>query len=88
MLVFNSMSCTLQIESISGSSPYTIYVCDYTFYECILVGVYSEPLTYPFYIPVPESMEGSSKIIVRIDDASGCTKFNLYNAQTPVNPLT
>lgn len=88
MLVFNSMSCTLQIESISGSSPYTIYVCDYTFYECILVGVYSEPLTYPFYIPVPENMEGSSKIIVRIDDASGCTKFNLYNSQTPTIPLT
>ncbi len=82
------MSCTLQISGITGSSPYSIYVCDYTFYECVFVGTYSEPLTYPFYIPVPSSMEGSSKIIVKIDDASGCTKFNLYNAQTPTIPLT
>jgi hypothetical protein len=82
------MPCTLQIESISGNSPYTIYVCDYIFYKCELIGIYTEPLTYPFYIPVPANMEGSSKIIVRIDDASGCTKFNLYNAQTPITPLT
>ena len=82
------MSCTLQISGITGSSPYTIYVCDYSLYECILVGIYSEPITYPFYIPVPDDMEGSSKIIVKIEDASGCTKFNLYNAQTPAPPLT
>ena len=62
------MSCTLQIESISGNSPYTIYVCDYTLYKCVLIGIYTEPLTYPFYIDVPENMEGSSKIIVRIQD--------------------
>lgn len=82
------MSCTLQISGITGSSPYTIYVCDYTFSECVLVGIYSEPITYPFYIPVPDDMEGSSKIIVKIEDASGCTKFNLYNAETPSTPLT
>lgn len=82
------MSCTLQISGITGSSPYTIYVCDYTFYECILIGTYSEPLTYPFYITVPDNMDGSPKIIVKIEDASGCTKFNLYNSQTPITPLT
>lgn len=82
------MSCTLQISGITGNSPYTIYVCDYTLYECIEIGEYSEPLTYPFYIPVPENMDGSSKIIVKIIDSSGCTKFNLYNAQTSTTPLT
>lgn len=82
------MSCTLQISGITGSSPYTIYVCDYTFYECVEIGTYKEPLTYPFYIFIPESMEGSSKIIVKIVDSSGCTKFNLYNAQTTPTPLT
>lgn len=82
------MSCTLQISGITGSSPYKIYVCDYTFTKCEFVGTYSEPLTYPFYISIPSSMEGSSKIIVRIDDSSGCTKFNLYNAETPSPPLT
>ena len=82
------MSCTLQIESISGNSPYTIYVCDYTLYKCVLIGIYTEPLTYPFYIDVPENMEGSSKIIVRIVDNSGCTKFNLYESVTQPTPIT
>jgi len=82
------MSCTLQISGITGSSPYSIYVCDYTFSQCTLVGIYSEPLTYPFYIPVPENMQYSQKIIVKIEDVSGCTKFNLYNTQTPITPLT
>jgi len=82
------MSCTLQIESISGSSPYTIYVCDYTLYECIEIGTYSEPITYPFYITVPDDLVSSSKIILKINDSSGCTKFNLYNVQTTPTPLT
>ena len=82
------MSCILQISGITGSSPYTIYVCDYTLYECVEIGTYSEPLNYPFDISIPDYLVSSSKIIVKIIDSSGCTKFNLYNAQVTPTPLT
>lgn len=82
------MSCTLQISGITGNSPYTIYVCDYTFHECAEIGVYSEPITYPLDIIVPDDLVNQSKIILKIIDSSGCTKYNLYNTQVSLTPLT
>jgi hypothetical protein len=66
------MPNTLVINSISGTSPYDIYVCDATITYCFFVStITSAP--YTFDIPFP--LDATTPIILKIVDGNDCERI-------------
>ena len=66
------MPNTLVINSISGTSPYDIYVCDATITYCFFVStITSAP--YTFDIPFP--LDVTTPIILKIVDGNNCERI-------------
>jgi hypothetical protein len=66
------MPNTLVINSISGTSPYDIYVCDATITYCFFVStITSAP--YTFDIPFP--LDATTPIILKIVDGNNCERI-------------
>jgi len=68
------MSCQIQINSISGTSPFDVYFCDNHFYQCILVDTLTSP-TFPVTLDLPYEFIGTTYLTVKIIDANGCETF-------------
>lgn len=80
----------ITINTISGSSPYDIYVCDVNQYYCELVisGVTSVPP--PITFTAPSAFTYSPTVLIKIIDSSGCTTTQIYScaSQTPTPSVT
>jgi hypothetical protein len=64
----------IQINSVTGTPPYTVSVCDQTYTYCYLVtGSTSLPTPYLFMVPAP--LTDVTDIILQIVDSLGCTYF-------------
>jgi hypothetical protein len=68
------MANVIQITSISGNSPYDIYVCDITLTYCYLVSG-STTITTPYQFIVPSPLNNVTSLILKIIDSLGCEKF-------------
>lgn len=68
------MSCNIQINSISGTSPFDVYFCDNLFYQCILVDTLISPIP-PISLELPYQFIGTTYLTVKIIDANGCESF-------------
>jgi hypothetical protein len=72
------MANQLQITSISGTSPFDIYVCDATITYCFFVAtITSAP--YTFDIPFP--LDTTTPIILKIVDGNNCERIYSLNCQ-------
>lgn len=71
------MSCNIQINSITGTPPFYIFLCDITFTQCIFNLSSSTP-TYPIVLTLPPELENTDLIIVKIADGNGCETFHNY----------
>lgn len=70
------MANQLQINSISGTSPFDIYVCDATITYCFFVAtITSAP--YTFEIPFP--LDSITPIILKIIDGNNCERIYLLS---------
>lgn len=89
----------IQINSLTGHSPYDITICDITNTYCYsgVTGVTSAPLI----IDLPTELSGSEKVLVKVTDSIGCEEIQLHTCGssiptptptptptiTPTNPL-
>lgn len=71
----------ITINTISGASPFSIYVCDSFELNCILS--LSGVTTTPIDVPIPQAFTFSPSVLIKIIDASGCTHTQLYSCITP-----
>ena len=77
----------IQITSITGTSPYDVYVCDYTNTFCFLVtGATVMPPYVTFDVPPP--LANVSPIIVKLIDSNGCEFFEPFQCPTPTPTAT
>lgn len=76
------MSCNIQINSISGTSPFNIYMCDLGLAQCIFLQTETSP-TYPIIINPPTTLIGATSFIIKIIDANGCQIFYPYTQPSP-----
>jgi hypothetical protein len=76
------MSCQIQINSISGTSPFDIYLCDINLNQCVFIQTETSP-SYPIIISLPPTFYGVNQLIVKIIDGNGCETFNYYILPTP-----
>ena len=69
---------TLVITSITGTSPFDIYVCDATISYCFFVDtITSTP--YTFNIPFP--LDDTTPIILKIVDGNDCERIYLLSCE-------
>ncbi len=73
------MPNSITITSISGASPFTIYVCDQTISYCYFVQtIFGGPIS--FDIPFP--LQAADPIVLKIIDSNYCERIYPLDCQT------
>ena len=70
------MQHDLTINSITGTSPFDVYVCDITNTYCFFV---SGITTSSFTFTVPTPLNGVEELLLKVVDSTGCEKFTYYS---------
>lgn len=69
------MSSSITISSISGTPPYTVYVCNTLGTGCVLIS--SGLTTYPVAFTLPSIFDSAPAVLVKIVDARNCITTSL-----------
>lgn len=67
------MPTTVTITSLTGSSPFDVWVCNNALSTCIYVDTFNTP---PYTFEVPYSFSSLTEFIVKIVDNNDCIKTN------------
>jgi hypothetical protein len=71
----------IQLTSVSGLSPYDIYVCDITDTYCFLVySATTIPPLFSFIVPPP--LDNVTSLLLKMVDMNGCENFILLSCGT------
>jgi hypothetical protein len=68
----------VQINSLSGTSPFDLYVCDQTISYCFFVASISGS---PYTFNVPPPLDSTTPIVLKITDANGCEMIQPLSCQ-------
>ena len=63
------MPTQITINSLSGASPYDIYLCDNPISTCVYITTTS---TLPYVFDVPSIMESQTSFNLKMIDNNGC----------------
>jgi hypothetical protein len=63
------MSTQVTINSLTGTSPYDVYVCDSNVLNCVYIATISST---PYVFDVPPPLDAQSEICVKVIDINGC----------------
>lgn len=68
----------VQINNLTGSSPFLIEVCDQTITYCFSISAITTTV-YTFQVPFP--LEETTPIILKITDSNNCEKIYLLSCE-------
>jgi surface protein len=76
----------IQINSLTGHSPYDITICDVTNTYCYsgVTGATTVPLT----IDIPTELLGTTELLVVVTDSIGCQEIQYHNCGEPIPSQT
>lgn len=76
----------IEINSVTGTSPYDIIICDSTFTYCYTVetGVSSIPPSINVNLPTP--LLNVNQLIIKIIDSNGCEMFQFLSCPPTPSP--
>ena len=63
------MALTITITSVTGSTPYQVYLCQGDGTGCIYV---TQTSTIPYTFVIPPPVDTATSYMVKIVDAAGC----------------
>jgi hypothetical protein len=66
----------VQINSLSGTAPFDLYVCDQTISYCFFVASISGS---PYTFNVPSPLDSTTPIILKVIDANNCEVIYLLS---------
>lgn len=72
------MSKLITITSLSGSSPYDIYLCDNTYGNCIFISTINN-VNIPYQFLVPAPYLSLTEVGVKVIDNNECEIKNKVN---------
>ena len=78
LLYLYNMPNTIQINSLSGTSPFDIYVCDQTITYCFFVSAITSS---PYVFDVPPPLDQSTPIILKVVDSNNCERIYLLTCE-------
>ncbi len=83
------VSNQIVLTSVTGASPYIVYVCDATVTYCEVSAILSSGSTVPptLTINVPPTLQGLSEFVVIIIDGNGCETLEYVSCE-PLIELT
>jgi hypothetical protein len=74
IITFNQMPTNININNISGATPFNLYLCDQTNVTCIYIDtIPSSSLPYNFQVPV--ILENNPSYNLKVVDNNGCTSI-------------
>ena len=76
----------IQINSVSGTPPYDVYVCDPTITYCYFVS--DDVSVFPLLIDLPIQLIGINSVVVKMIDSNGCEIFYNIACQLPTPSIT
>ena len=76
----------IQMNSVSGTPPYDVYVCDPTITYCYFVS--DDVSVFPLYIDLPTQLSGIGSVVVKVTDSNGCEIFYNIACQLPTPSIT
>lgn len=75
IITFKQMPTNININNISGATPFNVYLCDEFNITCVYIDtVPSSSLPYNFQ--VPSIMEGQGSFNLKVVDNNGCTSIS------------
>lgn len=72
---------TIEITSFTGTTPFSVTICDLTLTYCYVVA--TGLTTTPVIVNVPAPLTGSPQLVVKLTDVNSCEQFQLYSCITP-----
>jgi len=73
----------VQITNISGTAPFEIYVCDFTYTYCEYVATISNIVYIPYSFELPSNFTNVNNLIIKIVDNNNCISFQNVTCQLP-----
>lgn len=71
------MSQLIEISSITGTSPYDVYVCDVYGSNCMFLSAVTVNVPPPIYLTLPTYFDYAPVIMIKIIDANSCEYFEI-----------
>jgi hypothetical protein len=70
----------IDIISVTGVTlPFNLFVCDVYGNQCVLVTTIYVPIPPSIFITLPIQFNTAPAIGIKLTDALGCEKFEIYN---------
>ena len=84
---------TITLTSVTGLLPLSVYISDINGNYNTYVGVITNSTVLPISFDIPSRFEGSTQVILTINDANSCSYFKIIdcgvtNSPTPTNTVT
>jgi hypothetical protein len=71
------------INNITGTAPFEIYICDFTYTYCEYVSTISNIVYLPYTFDLPITFNNVTNYIVKIIDSNGCVSFQNQICPSP-----
>ena len=85
IITFKQMPTNININNISGATPFNVYLCDEFNITCVYINtIPSSSLPYNFQIP--SIMEGQVSFNLKVVDNNGCTSISNILLGPPPSP--
>ena len=80
------MASYIQITSVTGTSPYNVYVCDVFGTNCNLVGTISSSVPPTVAFSIPTIFDYAPAVMVKVIDSNSCETFHIETCMSPTGP--
>jgi hypothetical protein len=78
----------ITINTLSGTSPFSIFVCSTFLTDCTFIASGITQSSLPYEVKIPTLFENSPAVLVRVIDSSGCTEDRVFSCVTETTTPT
>jgi hypothetical protein len=75
IITFNQMPTNININNISGATPFNVYLCDQSNVTCIYIDTIPSS-SLPYNFQVPTILENNPSYNLKVIDNNGCTSIS------------
>jgi len=85
IITFKQMPTNININNISGATPFNVYLCDESNITCVYINTIPSS-SLPYNFQVPSIMEGQVSFNLKVVDNNGCTSISNILLGPPPSP--
>jgi hypothetical protein len=85
IITFKQMPTNININNISGATPFNVYLCDEFNITCVYIDTVPSS-SLPYVFQVPSIMEGQISFNIKVVDNNGCISVSNITLGPPPSP--